>query len=266
MTATIMSFNLRYNNPNDGRYAWPNRKTAIRDVISAHNPDVLCTQEGLEDMLEEISRAFPAYDRFGHGRMADGSDEHVAIFVNTSRLRVRAHGQFWISPEPEVPGSRAWDTLFPRICTWCVVEAHESGELLAVFNVHLDNRQVLARQEGARLLCDMMPRIALEHDVPPGAVILCGDFNAYPDTPEVQLFCDVSSVETGAYTMFGCDEISLGTYHGFRGVPAPAPIDYILNGAAVTVHSRTVDQKQYDDTWPSDHFPVIAEISVSGQG
>lgn len=264
MKLTIMTFNLRYNNPNDGRYAWPHREAAIRELLSAHSPDILCTQEGLTEMLDSVSSSFPAYRRFGQGRMADGSDEHVAVFVNQDRLHVVSHGQFWISPEPDVPGSRAWDTLFPRICTWCVVESAADGVRLAVFNVHLDNRQERARVEGARLLKKKMPEIAAVHGATPGAVVLCGDFNAYPDTAEVQSFCSGSASEGSGGVLAGCEDVTTGTYHGFRGVPSPAPIDYILNGDTVSVESREVDQKKYDGTWPSDHFPVVARLTVSG--
>ncbi len=263
MNLRIMSFNLRYNNPDDGRYAWPDRINAVTALLTHHAPDVLCTQEGLHEMLETVSGAFPHYTRFGQGRMADGSDEHVAVFVNKNVLKVVNHGQFWLSPDPDVPGSRAWDTLFPRICTWCVVEGVHDAARLAVFNAHLDNRQERARVEGGRLLREMMPQVAVKEGVEPGAVVLCGDFNAYPDTPEVQSFCKPGEGEGKALVLSGCDDVDLGTYHGFRGVPSPAPIDYILNGEGVTVARREVDQQQYENTWPSDHFPVIADITVS---
>ena len=263
MNLKIMSFNLRYNNPDDGRYAWPNRTGAVDALLAHHAPDILCTQEGLHEMLETIRESFPRFVRYGQGRMADGGDEHVAVFVNQDALTVVDHGQFWISPEPDVPGSRAWDTLFPRICTWCVVESIHDRARLAVFNVHLDNRQERARVEGGRLLREIMPQIAAGTGVDPDSIVLCGDFNAYPDTPEVQSFCDPEPGGVGGLAMHGCTEIAEGTYHGFRGVASPAPIDYILTGDGVAVTRRYVDQQQYENTWPSDHFPVIAEVSVS---
>ena len=41
----VISYNIRYNNPNDGKDIWENRRTTIVDFIKNENPDFLGLQE-----------------------------------------------------------------------------------------------------------------------------------------------------------------------------------------------------------------------------
>ena len=50
----VMSFNIRYNNPNDGEHAWPNRKNRVASVIRFHGADLI----GMQEALGSQSRAF----------------------------------------------------------------------------------------------------------------------------------------------------------------------------------------------------------------
>ncbi len=43
----VMSYNIRYNNPDDGVNAWPNRKARVLGLIQKHQPDVMGLQEVL---------------------------------------------------------------------------------------------------------------------------------------------------------------------------------------------------------------------------
>ena len=259
MQLRVMTLNLRRDNGEDGAYAWPRRVDAVKALISTHAPDILCTQEAYSYMADSVSAGFPHYDRVGTGRMADGGDEHVALFLDRRRLRIIEHGQFWISLEPDVPGSKAWGTIFPRICSWCVTADQGDGTQFAVFNVHLDNRRVEARRAAAPIIEDRMLKMrqAFGDDLP---VILCGDFNAFPDAEELRSFCADSG--PAGITLEGCDGVTSGTFHGFRGVPGDAPIDYVLTGPGIELRRRFVDDRQYLSTWPSDHFPVIADLHV----
>lgn len=257
MNFSIMSFNIRYNNPQDGMYSWPNRVHAVEALLEEHKPTILCTQEGLQAMLQQVSEMLPKYSLHGSGRMSDGGDEHVAIFVDTTVFKVISQGQFWLSLDPDVPGSKSWNTIFPRIATWVVIEGRKEKKRLAIFNVHLDNRKEQARTHGGALLRSRMPEIAKAHGVEPGAMILCGDFNAPPSAPEVTAFCS-----DAACKLHGCDSISSGTFHGFRGEASGEAIDYILNGPLVSVSNRVVETRQFLEMWPSDHYPVIAQVEL----
>ena len=44
---TVMSWNIRYNNPGDGADAWPHRKDWLAEIISDNNVDIAGFQEVL---------------------------------------------------------------------------------------------------------------------------------------------------------------------------------------------------------------------------
>ncbi len=52
---TVASYNLRYNTPNDGVNAWPNRKENVKALIRYHEFDLFGTQEVLRGQLEDVA-------------------------------------------------------------------------------------------------------------------------------------------------------------------------------------------------------------------
>ena len=57
----VMTFNVRYDNPQDGADAWPHRRGHVASLIAFHDPDVIGLQEVLlhqRDHLAEISQGF----------------------------------------------------------------------------------------------------------------------------------------------------------------------------------------------------------------
>ncbi|HXS55248.1 MAG TPA: hypothetical protein VN726_03925 [Hanamia sp.] len=113
------TYNLRYANNYDTGNLWKNRAPIIESLIRFHDFDILGTQEGLTGMLNDLSDALPAYQRYGIGR-DDGKDagEHSVIFFKKDKFLLLKHGDFWLSQTPEKP-SLGWDaTCCNRICSW----------------------------------------------------------------------------------------------------------------------------------------------------
>ncbi len=258
MEFRLMTFNLRYENDVDGQFSWKNRRDLAVELILDHAPAIVCTQEGLEPMLRFIGDRLGGYSMIGSGRNVDGTGEFSAILVDDSRFSILDSGQFWISETPDVPGSLGWGAGLPRICTWCVVKAR-GGEELGVFNVHLDNRSVEARVRGVDLLLERMAECRVPR-------VLCGDFNARPNSAEIR---HVSREVEGTIRLVNCyDETSAasplpaGTFHGFSDRVRPGAIDYIFHTADIRLNSLSVDARKRDGIWPSDHYPLIADLSV----
>ena len=115
----VMSFNLRYNNTGDGPNAWPLRKAWVAQLIRFHDADVVGVQEALYGMLADLDTLLPEYSRIGVGR-TDGNvkGEFSAILYKRDRLEVFENKTFWLSPTPDVPGSKGWDAALERIATW----------------------------------------------------------------------------------------------------------------------------------------------------
>ncbi|MDZ7689932.1 MAG: endonuclease/exonuclease/phosphatase family protein [Balneolaceae bacterium] len=82
----------------------------------------------------------------------------------------------WLS---ETPGqmSTGWDAALPRIMTWGKFRDRSTGSELYVFNTHFDHRGEQARAESAKLILEIIDKIAGN-----APVVLTGDFNAQPDT------------------------------------------------------------------------------------
>ena len=51
----LMTYNIRYDNPNDGENNWHNRKETLVNQILFYKPDIIGTQEGLEHQIHYIN-------------------------------------------------------------------------------------------------------------------------------------------------------------------------------------------------------------------
>lgn len=254
MIVDVMSFNLRYWNEGDGENSWPHRLQAVKMVIDKYQPVVLGTQEGLPTMLAGLDAILPGYERFGSGRDKDRTGEHNAVYYRPDQLKLVEQGQFWLSTEPEVPGSRSWDSSLPRICTWGVFEPIGAGARFAVFNTHLDHAGEEARRNGAEIIWERMAPLAA------GGMpcILMGDFNCEPADAPVQLF--------RSHLRDALMEKNAGgaTFHGFSGLSL-SWIDYIFATPDVEVVEAAIVKDRVDGRFPSDHFPITARLSLPHQ-
>jgi len=245
---TVMTFNLRMDTPDDGENAWTYRKGHVVEMILAHQPDIIGTQEGLHHMIEYISEALPGYGMIGEGREGGKTGEYNAIFYRKERLKSLDNGQFWLSKTPEIPGSVDWNSGCPRICTWGeFVSQWDPATKVKVFNTHLDHASQEAREKGSKLLTSKI-KPEFEQGVP---VILTGDFNAAPNNKAIQ--------QIGAA---GLEKIQTdgNTFHGFDGGEEGNTIDYIFTtGSSGT---GKVVRRQVGGKYPSDHYPVVGTVDL----
>ncbi len=226
-----VSFNIRYGTAADGPFEWKNRRDGLQQMLLALDPDILCLQEALHFQVLEIAKWLPGYTWVGAGR-DDGASagEYAPIFLKD--LPARRSDTFWLSPTPDVPGSRGWGARLPRICTWV-----DTGDLL-IANVHLDHESALARQEGVAVVLDRIH----------GKSLLCGDFNAEMNE---QFFDSVLEAEFKDMAPASGD-----TYNDFKGEPC-GRIDYIFGREVTPVSGRVIRSPLV-----SDHWPVVVEFEV----
>src|SRR6185312_14079078 len=157
---------------------WKNRAPIIESLIRFHDFDILGTQDGLTGMLNDLSDALPAYQRYGIGR-DDGKDagEHSVIFFKKDKFLLLKHGDFWLSQTPEKP-SLGWDaTCCNRICSWVYLQDKKSKKKFYVFNTHYDYEKDLARNESSKLILKEIKQIAGNNPV-----IFMGDLNGGNDS------------------------------------------------------------------------------------
>lgn len=240
-----MTFNLRRDFAHDGPNAWTHRLDAVAALLRSERPHVLGTQEGLPHQLAALDRALDGYSRVGSARCGRGEDEANAIYFDTTRLDLRASGDFWLSDRPHEPGSRAWGSACPRLVTWARFRDRATGRDFTCANTHLDHISEEARVRSAALLAERFPH-----------ALLLGDFNAEPGSP---VHAQLTAHWVDTHAARGLLQEPGHTYHGFTG-RATQRIDWILVPRDANVLAHRVLTHRPEGRLPSDHWPVAAEI------
>lgn len=253
----IMTYNLRYDTAADSLNRWDNRKEFLISQIGFYTPDVFGVQEGLLHQLQAIKQGLPGFEFIGKGR-DDGGDEgeFSAIFYNSSSLTLLEDDMFWLSETPEVP-SIGWDAAIKRVCTYGRFKSKAGGRAFYVFNTHFDHIGEQARKESAGLILMAISNINKEH-LP---VILMGDFNLEPDHEAIKR---LSSGMEDVHNLPGAPHFGPeGTFNGFEvAVPVTRRIDYLfLSPGHFNLKKYGILTAVKDGRFPSDHFPVYAELS-----
>jgi endonuclease/exonuclease/phosphatase family metal-dependent hydrolase len=259
----VMTFNIRYDNPRDGENAWPNRKDWVASLIRFHAADAVGVQEGLLRQLVDLDARLPGWARVGVGR-ADGREagEFSAIFYRTDRLELLESGTFWLSPTPEVAGSKGWDAAIERIATWARFRDQRSGCRYLHLNTHFDHIGEQARQESARLIRRRLATLA--GGLP---VIVTGDFNTTPSSDAYRIFTrdtipGAIAPLADAYTASRTDHYGpTSSWNGFKAIDPGHRIDYVMVSPAVEVLAHGILPDSWDGRFPSDHLPVLAAVA-----
>ena len=254
----VMTFNIRYDNPEDGLDAWPYRKDMVVDVLRSNRVDVAGLQEAMMAQIDTLAARLPEYAWLGVGR-DDGKrgGEFAPIFYRRDRFDVLSQDTFWLSEHPHVPGSRSWDAALPRIATWAVLRDRQTGDRLLVVNTHFDHRGSEARMRSATLILETIG--ALAGSLP---VVLTGDFNAVEDSEPYRTL--VHGLADARYASERPHRGPSSTWNGFEAIVPGRRIDYIfVDGMQVLEHAILADARH--GRFPSDHLPVLAVLSVRSQ-
>lgn len=249
----VMSYNIRYNNTQDGENAWPNRKDNVKALIKYHDADILCVQEALALQVDQLSEN-TNYDRVGVGR-ADGKleGEFSAIYFDKTRFTKKDGGTFWLSETPEKP-SKGWDAAILRVCTWVKLHDKWNKKDFIVFNTHYDHVGVKARIESAKLIKKKIMEIA-----PTLPVIFTGDLNVTPETEAIATIKTflTDTKEATIEPAYGPE----GTFNGFKfNASLKEKIDYIFVNKGFNVQKFGVLSDSKNLHYPSDHLPIMARL------
>jgi endonuclease/exonuclease/phosphatase family metal-dependent hydrolase len=252
---TVMTYNIRYDNPGDGENRWDNRKEDLLDQVRTQDPDILGIQEGLIHQVKFLESGLADYKRIGVGR-EDGAEkgEFAAVYIRKERFEVAEEGTFWLSETPEEV-SVGWDAALERVCTWGLLKDKRSGNQAWVFNVHFDHRGEEARLESARLILKKIKEKRKGSKIP---VVVMGDLNADPDSPVLQtLLAQLEDTYAEASRKSG----PTGTWNGFNPQEKPGGrIDYVLVSPDLSPSEYLVPAPIIDGRYLSDHFPVKAKL------
>jgi endonuclease/exonuclease/phosphatase family metal-dependent hydrolase len=251
---------------------WEERRPAIAATLARLDADVVCLQEVWDDgevgFAAELADGLGVHHAYGSRLDLDGVRFGNAVL---SRWPITGHE---VLP---LPAPADADEL--RTC----VRADNDGPRgpLQVFSTHLNWRfdQSHVRQEQVRAIAAFVARSRADgnHPMPP---ILCGDFNAAPDSDEVRLLTGRASVPEprlvfhDAWEVAGRPSASSTTGMTWTNdnpyarldLEPDRRIDYVFvgwpkAGGAGHVTSCTVEGLEpVDGVVPSDHLAVLAEL------
>ena len=267
LNVKAMTFNIRYNNKNDGPNCWSERREMAADVIRRFDGDFVNLQEALPDQIADLLKMLPDYQMLGRSREADPSrGEAGPIFYRHKRWQLdkEQQGTFWLSDTPQKPGSITWGNACTRIVTWGRFIDAETKRGIYVYNTHFDHISNPARQKSAVLLAQ---RIA--ERTKPEPVIVTGDFNAGESSKAVTFLTDKTSIAPiqliDTFRVLHPEAKEVGTFHNFCGGTEGQKIDYIFVLPDTKILSAAILHDHCDNRYPSDHFPVTAEVAFPSE-
>ena len=246
---SIMSFNIRYDEPNDGINNWIYRRQACVDMIVDQDPDVFGIQEGLIHQVNFMDSALKAYTFVGEGRDSlMKNNEYSAVFFKNAKFELLRAATFWLSETPEV-ASKGWDAKYNRIVTWVHLKDKQDGKELLVFNTHFDHRGEQARVESAKLIALKAQEISGDSLM----TFVVGDLNTLPEN---DLLKPILTYMQSSQVMAPITD-SMGTTNSFKVAQEGKIIDYVFYRLATPIQYQTI-VKDYGVPYISDHYPVIA--------
>ncbi len=267
-TLTVATFNLKSDQKHARRHRWSDRKYAAAQMILQSGAAIIGVQELLPKMKEDVQTLLRNYSVLGEGRYSGAKpslDEHSDIIVQNQRFTVSYHTTFWLSKTPLQQASRAYFSIFPRICTVAEMMEKNTGKRIRVFNTHFDHICFPARVLGVRLILQYM---SCFNQTDPLPTILMGDFNAKSNSRPLQILRNnlhsYSNVHLNdVYAAIDAHLLS-NTYHGFKAKEkaGASPIDYIFVSDEFEVVDVRIQTDKVNGEFPSDHYPILATLKL----
>jgi endonuclease/exonuclease/phosphatase family metal-dependent hydrolase len=261
VTLKVMTYNLRYASDKPPN-AWEVRRPVAAAMLEELAPDLVGTQEGLYQQVKDLAADLPDYAWIGLGRDGGSRGEFMAIYYLRARFEPLEFDHFWLSDTPDRIGSSTWGNSNRRMVTWARFREHATSREFTFFNTHFDHELQPAREKSAALLWERLQAVPAETPV-----IVVGDFNAAAQrNPAYETLVGAERL-TDAWLSAAERGPLLGTFHGYAGPRPKGPrIDWILTRGPVACRRAEIITYQRDGQYPSDHFPVVAELRLEGGG
>jgi len=254
---TVMTYNIRCGFCEDSSSVnnWSNRKYLIAYLIKSHKPDLIGLQEAEMFQVNELIEMLDEYDWYGVSR-EDGKKkgESTAILYKKKRFKPLIKNTFWLSETPDRV-SKGWDAALNRTVTVIKFKDKKLKKEFYYANTHFDHIGEIARKESSRLIVNLLSKYSKDF-----SVIFSGDLNYTSTSDGYKILSEklfdsklVAENESGGNI----------TFNGFgKDIQPDNKIDFIFVNDKVSVLSHIVDTTLFNGLYPSDHYPVIAEIKI----
>lgn len=255
----LMTFNLRCDTPFDFGNRWDNRKDMVYNVMNNYNCDVIGVQEVKGNMLMDLRENVKGYNIIGEPRSEKFSSERNNLLISKNHI-IQEHKTFWLSKTPYKAGSRIWYSYLPRICTTAVINTKENQKI-RICNSHLDNLLPKAREYGLKKLMEIIEEEQEKEELP---IILMGDFNAVPNSKLIE---DFKAGKLSNKKLIPVQDIDKNMYKAatrdiFKRTQKGVHIDYIFVSEEIKVVNAEIIKYNVNGKYPSDHYPLMADIIV----
>lgn len=192
-----------------------------------------------------------------------------AIFYRHDLFSLVSSKTFWFNEHPSEHGA-AWGARHSRGCTRAHLEHIQTKQPFIVYNAHIDFPSQSARDHSIPVLLSQIH----ENGDPIDRVIAIGDFNNWPEETEGETPADelavlgqkASEIQQMKQAGF-VDTYQHGqtpTFNGFRKAGYGPKIDFIWisSNSVYRVEGETKVDTYHDKDgfFPSDHFPVYADL------
>jgi len=193
--------------------------------------------------------------------------EHLPIAYRADRFELLDTGSFWISANPDRPGSMLPLALSPFLVHWTRLAAPDGSGSLLVMNTHFGHapwhHAATARIVTAQIGALEDARVGrFDAKVAASSVFLMGDFNAIPSS---QLLGWLTSPSGGGFVDAARSASGRTgppvTYHwGTGATRLGLTLDYVL--ARTSLHAKRAEVIDVHDgrLYPSDHHLLVLEF------
>ncbi len=238
---------------------WERRKGPLDQAFKAIEADVIGFQEmesfgGRSGNNTNLTLDWLLWQNSDYAAAAVGDP---AVFPSTQpilyrkdRLTLADQGWFFFSDTPDVIYSRTFNGSYPAFASWAAFFDKTSGETFRVINIHTDFRSRSNRLQSMELVAKRIAPWIAAHET----LIVIGDFNTRRGAQTLRIIG-----ETGVTFA----NVRGATYHLNRGINLFGAIDHIgLVGAARPTAEPVVIRQKFDGEWPTDHYPVILDVTL----
>ncbi len=255
-----MTFNLRSDSILDGKNRWQKRNHVVYDVLKKYNCDIIGLQEVTHKMYRDLEQHLQDYWIIGQPRTKRFFVEHNNILIS-KRHKILEEETFWLSDQPDKVGSSIWYSVFPRICTTAKIQL-ESGEIIRIYNTHLDVYLSPARGYGLKKIVEYIEK---QQQIESFPIILMGDFNTKPNDKLIQKFIEdgINNKRFVAVQEYDKSIYNKPTMGRFKDKEKGMHLDYIFVSEECSVAQTQIVKHHVNGRFPSDHYPLFADVRLT---
>lgn len=259
----VATYNVHYINMREtsgpwSEAGWLERRNSLNLAFQSLNADVIAFQEmetfdGGSQNSQNLTLDWLLDNNPGYAAGAVGDTAKFPstqpILYRRARLTLVEQGWFFFSEMPDVIYSRTFNGSYPAFASWAIFDGSVAGRFRVV-NIHTDFRSRSNRMQSLELVAKRIrPWVAAGE-----TIFVMGDLNA-------RLGSDALAILEAEGVTFA--PVDGATYHFNRGLNIFGAIDHIgVAGAARISGDPVIVRRKFDNRWPTDHYPVVADYTA----